>query len=464
MTSKLVSRANSSSVKAVLTREERLAAGRALRNKLPRTAHAEWQTPSNRRDPIDLLIESSKNRLPQLIPIRYSRMLQSPFAFYRGAAIIMAADLASTPSSGIYVQSCGDCHLMNFGGFATPERRLVFDINDFDETLPAPWEWDVKRLATSVVIAGRHCRFKKTDAREGAIQCVKSYREHLQRYAKLGVLGTWYERLDAEVLIVQLRSRKWQKTIKKQISRATSRSVLQDYFPKLVSAKGGRLRIKDKPPLIFHQSRLKQLEFEQLTIEAFNRYRESLTEDLKVLIDRYQIKDIAMKVVGIGSVGMHCGILLMMTSDGEPLFLQVKEARESVLEQYAGKSDYLNNGQRVITGQKLMQPASDTFLGWTAIGDRHYYVRQLLDMKFKPLVEGFDATMMTNHAEYCGWALARAHARSGNAAMISGYLGKSDKFDKAIATFAATYADQNEQDFQALIGAVKAGKIEVYRY
>jgi uncharacterized protein (DUF2252 family) len=207
MTSKSVSGAKSSSVKAVLTREERLAAGRALRNKLPRTAHADWQTPSNRRDPIDLLIESGKNRLPQLIPIRYSRMLQSPFAFYRGAAIIMAADLANTPTSGIYVQSCGDCHLMNFGGFATPERRLVFDINDFDETLPAPWEWDVKRLATSVVIAGRHNKFKKTDAREGATRCVKSYREHLQRYAKLDVLGTWYERLDAEALIVLLQSR-----------------------------------------------------------------------------------------------------------------------------------------------------------------------------------------------------------------------------------------------------------------
>jgi uncharacterized protein (DUF2252 family) len=460
MTFKSVSRAKSSSEGAVLTREERLAAGRALRNKIPRTTQADWQAPSDRRDPIGLLLESDKDRLSQLIPIRYSRMIQSPFAFYRGAVAIMAADLANTPTSGIYVQSCGDCHLMNFGGFATPERRHVFDINDFDETLPAPWEWDVKRLATSIVIAGRHNGFKKTDTLKGAIRCVQSYREHLQAFAELDVLCTWYEQLDAEALLVLIQSRKWKKTIKKQISRATSRSVLEDYFPKLVSVKGGRFHIKDKPPLIFHQSRPKQLEFEQAIFEAFSRYRESLTDDLKVLIDRYQIKDIAMKVVGVGSVGMHCGILLMVTSDGEPLFLQVKEARASVLEQYAGKSNYLNNGQRVVAGQKLMQPASDMFLGWTDVGNRHYYVRQLLDMKIKPLVEGFDAPMMVRHAEYCGWALARAHARSGNAAMISGYLGKSDKFDRAIATFAVTYADQNEQDYQALIKAVEVGKIE----
>ena len=463
MTSKSVSREvrSSLSIKAALTREEQRAEGKALRSKLSRTTHADWQAPSDRRDPIGLLLESDKDRLSQLIPIRYSRMMQSPFAFYRGAVAIMAADLANTPTSGIYVQSCGDCHLMNFGGFATPERRFVFDINDFDETFLAPWEWDVKRLVTSTVIAGRHNGFKKMDTHKGATKCVQSYREHLQTYAELGVLCTWYERLDAEALLALIQSRKWKKTIKKQISRAKSRSVLEDYFPKLVSAKGGRLRIKDKPPLIFHQSRLKQLEFEQITIEAFSRYRESLTDDLKVLIDRYQIKDIAMKVVGVGSVGMHCGILLMLTSDGEPLFLQVKEARASVLEQYTGKSNYLNNGQRVVTGQKLMQPASDMFLGWTDVDDRHYYVRQLLDMKFKPLVEGFDAPMMIKHAEYCGWALARAHARAGNAAMISGYLGRSDKFDKAIATFAMTYADQNEQDYQALKKAAEAGKIEM---
>ena len=389
-------------------------------------------------------------------------MIQSPFVFYRGAAAIMAADLANTPTSGIRMQACGDCHLLNFGGFATPERHIVFDINDFDETLPGPWEWDIKRLAVSVVTAGRHNGFSREEVREGAIRCVQSYREHMQTYAEMGVLGMWHERIDAESLISMMQSKEWKEIVQKQIAKATSHTVLEDDFPKLASVKNGKVQIKDNPPLIFHQSRVGLAEFDKVVKEGFCRYRETLTDDLKELLDRYEIKDVAMKVVGVGSVGTRCAILLMMTADGDALFLQVKEARTSVLEPYTSKSVYQNCGQRVIAGLKLMQSASDMFLGWTEVLGRHYYIRQLRDIKIKPQVERFDAPRMVKYAEYCGWALARAHAKSGDAAMISGYLGNSSKFDEAIASFAVNYADQNERDHQALLKAVSAGKIEVY--
>lgn len=448
--------------KGALTREERRAAGKALRDKLSRTSHADWKPHANRQDPIDLLIESCRGHLQQLIPIRYGRMIQSPFVFYRGAAAIMAADLANTPTSGIRVQACGDCHLLNFGGFATPERHIVFDINDFDETLPGPWEWDIKRLAVSVVIAGRHNGFRREEVREGAIRCVQSYREHMQTYAEMGVLGMWHERIDAESLISMMQSKEWKEIVQKQIAKATSHTVLEDDFPKLASVKNGKVQIKDNPPLIFHQSSVGLAEFDKVVKEGFRRYRETLTDDLKELLDRYEIKDVAMKVVGVGSVGTRCAILLMMTADGDALFLQVKEARTSVLEPYTSKSVYQNCGQRVIAGLKLMQSASDMFLGWTEVLGRHYYIRQLRDIKIKPQVERFDAPRMVKYAEYCGWALARAHAKSGDAAMISGYLGNSSKFDEAIASFAVNYADQNERDHQVLLKAVSAGKIEVY--
>jgi uncharacterized protein (DUF2252 family) len=448
--------------KGALTREERRAAGKALRDKLSRTSHADWKPHANRQDPIDLLIESCRGHLQQLIPIRYGRMIQSPFVFYRGAAAIMAADLANTPTSGIRVQACGDCHLLNFGGFATPERHIVFDINDFDETLPGPWEWDIKRLAVSIVIAGRHNGFRREEVREGAVRCVQSYREHMQTYAEMGVLGMWHERIDAESLISMMQSKEWKEIVQKQIAKATSHTVLEDDFPKLASVKNGKVQIKDNPPLIFHQSSVGLAEFDKVVKEGFRRYRETLTDDLKELLDRYEIKDVAMKVVGVGSVGTRCAILLMMTADGDALFLQVKEARTSVLEPYTSKSVYQNCGQRVIAGLKLMQSASDMFLGWTEVLGRHYYIRQLRDIKIKPQVERFDAPRMVKYAEYCGWALARAHAKSGDAAMISGYLGNSSKFDEAIASFAVNYADQNERDHQALLKAVSAGKIEVY--
>jgi uncharacterized protein (DUF2252 family) len=449
------------SPKETLTREERKAAGKALRDKCPRRSHATWKAPSNRPDPVELLIQSSKDRIPNLVPIRYGRMMQSPFAFYRGAAAIMASDSAHTPTSGIRVQACGDCHLMNFGGFGTPERRIIFDINDFDETLPAPWEWDLKRLAASFVLAGRNNGFKEVESRQAALSCVQSYREHMHSYAEMHVLEMWYQRMDNMVALI--KRRKWKKIVQKQIAKASSRTVAEDDFPKLTSVKNGKVRIKDNPPLIFHQSEVGAVEYDRLVKDAFRCYRDTLPDDLKTLVDRYEVKDVAIKVVGVGSVGTRSAILLMMSGDDDPLFLQVKEVHESVLEAYAGKSVYPNCGQRVVAGQRLMQAASDMFLGWTEEGGRHFYVRQLRDIKIEPLVEIFDSRALADYGEWCGWALARGHAKSGDAAMISGYLGNSSRFDDAVSNFALAYADQNERDYQALLEAIRAGTIETLR-
>lgn len=452
------------SSKASLTRDERRASGRALRDKVSRKTHAGWKVPARRRDPIDLLIESSQGRVPQLIPIRYGRMMQTPFTFYRGAAAIMAADLASTPASGIRVQACGDCHLMNFGAFGTPERRIVFDINDFDETLPAPWEWDVKRLAASFVIAGRNNHFGKKDTREAAVSAVQGYRAHMARLAEMSVLERWYESIAVEDLIKLISSQENKKRIQARMAKETSRRVAENDFPKLASKEKGKIKIKDNAPLIFHQSSTAGAEFDRVIQDAFRKYRETLAEDRKILLDHYEIQDVAAKVVGVGSVGTRCGIVLMLAGDDDPLFLQVKEARLSVLEPYAGKSVYPNRGQRVVAGQRLMQSASDIFLGWTEAREgRHFYIRQLRDIKIKPLVEIYDEESMLQYAEFCGWALARAHAKSGDPAMISGYLGSNDRFDQAVADFAVNYADQNEQDHDALLKAIRSGKIEVYQ-
>jgi uncharacterized protein (DUF2252 family) len=449
------------SPKDLLTRKERTAAGKALRDRCPRGSNAVWKAPRNRRDPVDLLVQSRKDRIPNLIPIRYGRMMQSPFAFYRGAAAIMAADLALMPTSGIRVQACGDCHLMNFGGFGTPERRIIFDISDFDETLPAPWEWDLKRLAVSFVIAGRNNGFKEAESRKAALRCIQSYHEHMHCYAEIGALEMWYQRMDN--MVACIKSRKWRKIVQKQIAKAATRTAAEYDFPKLASVKNGKVRIKDNPPLIFHQRGVGTAEYDRLVKDAFRCYRETLPDDLKTLLDRYEVKDVAVKVVGIGSVGTRCAILLIMTGDGEPLFLQVKEAHESVLEPYAGKSVYSNDGQRVVVGQRLMQAASDMFLGWTEQLGRHFYVRQLRDIKIEPLVEIFDSRALADYGEWCGWALARAHAKSGDAAMMSGYLGNSSRFDDAVLNFAMAYADQNERDYQAFLEAIRGGKIEVRR-
>ncbi len=441
--------------------DELRAMGKKLREKCPRHLHAAWKPPAGRPNPLRLLEQSNKGRIPELIPIRHGRMVRTPFTFYRGAALNMAADLARTPSTGVYVQACGDCHMLNFGGFATPERRIIFDINDLDETLPAPWEWDVKRLATSFVLASRNNGFTKGEARDAVLSCVRSYRERMVEYSEMSVLEVWYASIDTEDLLRIAKDEDAKRRGKKRLAAARARSVLENDFPKLAAAAGKSPAIKDAPPLIYHTSVAGEEDLMARARNAYAAYRETLQEDRRVLLDRYELKDIAMKVVGVGSVGTFCAIMLLMASETDPLFLQVKEARSSVLEAYAGKSAYPNSGQRVVNGYRLMQPASDVFLGWTeGQGGRHFYIRQLKDMKVAPIVEVFTPGWMAEFAGFCGCALARAHARSSRAAQISGYLGKSDVFDQAIADFAAAYADQDERDYAVFKRAVGSGRVE----
>ncbi len=420
--------------------------GKALRQRTPRSSHAAWSPPSNRHDPIDILVASSARRVQHLVPIRYGRMMQSPFAFYRGAAAIMAADLARTPVTGLRVQVCGDCHLMNFGIFATPERHLIFDINDFDETLPGPWEWDIKRLAASFVIASRHNNFKRGQSRDVALACAAGYRNHMARFAEMPAIEVWYERIDVDQLLQHLPEKSFREQARADIRKAAHGGPEHD-FPKLVDLEKRDPQIRDNPPLVYHPRHSEAREFIEDLRQAFHRYRKTLT-------------DHAVKVVGVGSVGTRCGILLLMAGANDPLFLQVKEANASVLEPYLQKSAYDNHGERVVIGQRLMQAASDLFLGWTyGRGGRHFYIRRLHDVKVKPMVEVYDPPTMTVFAEYCGWVLARAHARSGNPQLISQYLGGSDRFDQSLANFAEAYADQNERDYKEFIRAIRKRRL-----
>jgi uncharacterized protein (DUF2252 family) len=440
--------------------DERRAEGRALREVAPRAAHAGWKAPSDRRDPIELLNESNVGRMPPLIPIRFGRMMQSPFTFYRGAACIMAADLATTPTSGLRVQACGDAHLLNFGGFATPERNIVFDINDLDETLPAPWEWDVKRLAASVVIAGQYLRLPETASARAAIATARSYREHMANYASMHALKVWYDVIRAED-VMNLVNERDRIQLKQRIERAEERSSPEFVFPKLAEQRGEVPKIKDDPPLIFHPS-VKWAPSQKTGVsEQVAQYRASLPDHVRVLLDRYRLCDVAAKVVGIGSVGTVCGIVLFMAADNDPLFLQIKQAKASVLEPYAGNSAYENHGQRVVSGQHLMQSASDIFLGWfTSPNGAQFYVRQLRDAKISAIIEDFDAEKLTTYGELCGWALAKAHARSGDPSKISGYMGASSAMDDAICEFAVEYADQNQRDYRVFVKAVRTGRIK----
>jgi uncharacterized protein (DUF2252 family) len=434
--------------------------GKSLRQHTPRSSHSEWSPPSDRPDPIKILIDSSARRVQHLVPIRYGRMLQSPFAFYRGSAAIMASDLARTPVTGLRVQVCGDCHLMNFGIFATPERHLIFDINDFDETLPGPWEWDVKRLTASFVIAGRHNEFKRGQARDVALACARSYREQFIRFAQMRAIDVWYERIDVEDLLEHLPEKSFREQARAEIRKASHGGAEHD-FPKLVDLEKGQPQIRDNPPLVYHPRHAEAREFIEDLRQAFHRYRKTLPDERRVLIDRYALADHAVKVVGVGSVGTRCGILLLLAGPDDPLFLQVKEANSSVLEPYLGKSAYDNHGERVVIGQRLMQAASDLFLGWTyGRGGRHFYIRQLHDVKVKPMVEVYDPPTMKVYAEYCGRVLARAHARSGNPKLISEYLGGSDRFDQSIGNFAEAYADQNERDYQEFVRAVRKRRLQ----
>jgi uncharacterized protein (DUF2252 family) len=462
--SKKKSKQEGSSSKATLadnvefkSREERLVVGKSLREKAPRTVHAAWLAPAKRLDPIDILEKSNQDRLPELVPIRYGRMLHSPFTFLRGSAALMAYDLATTPNTGLRVQACGDCHLLNFGLFATPERNLVFDINDFDETLPAPWEWDLKRLATSFVVAARDQRYSDDEAQAVAVECVRAYREHLRDYSKMSPLEVWYDRLDAKALIAMAPDEKLRKK-REQIAEKARQRIGDQLAPKIAATVGGRHRLIDQPPILFH---IQEKDVEQRMREGFKAYKASLSFERRVLLDRYRLEDFAAKVVGIGSVGTRCMVGLFFSAENHPLLLQIKEACPSVLEPYAGKSDYDNHAQRVVMGQRLMQSSSDIFLGWArAPRGRDFFVRQLRDMKMSLPIEGATLQQFNIYAELCGWTLARAHARSGDAATISGYLGKSDRFDQAIGEFAIAYADQNQRDYNALVDAVNSGRVK----
>ena len=463
--------------KAKATRKSHIGAGKESRREHPPKAeevpgtgkkfrkialcssHAEWHPEIDRRDPVDILIETSAGRVPHLLPIRYARMLASPFAFYRGAAAIMAADLARSPVTGLRVQACGDCHAMNFGVFATPERRLIFDVNDFDETLPAPWEWDLKRLATSFVIAGRHNDFKPREGRAAAFSCVRSYRQQMARFAGMPAIDVWYERVEVQELLDMMPREAFSERDQAELRKAAEGHV-EVPSAKLWEKIEGKPHIRDNPPLVYHPDHAEVLEFIKHIRAAFHQYRQSLPDERRVLLDRYSLADDAVKVVGVGSVGTRCGILLLLAGPDDPLFLQVKEAMASVLEPHAGKSNYQNHGQRVVVGQRLMQAASDLFLGWTR-GEmgRDFYVRQLRDVKVKPLVEAYDPPTMEAYASSCGWVLARAHARSGDPQMIAEYLGTNDRFDRAMADFADSYADQNDEDFRQFQAAVRSGRL-----
>lgn len=449
--------ANRSAQPRFRARQERIGDGKALRVALPRETHARWQPSADRPDPIAVLEQSNQGRLPALIPIRYGRMIRSPFTFLRGSAALMASDLATMPHTGIKVQACGDCHLLNFGLFATPERHLVFDINDFDETHPAPWEWDLKRLVASLVLAGRDCRLSEENCRKAAVECVRSYREQLRHYSCMNPLEVWYSRLDMKELIEMSPDEKTRK-YREELSEKAQRHVTENMFPKIVSIVGGKPRFVDQPPILYH---LNDPESDQIVREGLSEYRLSLSDERRTLLDRYELVDHALKVVGIGSVATRCYLLLMFSEENHPLILQVKEARRSVLEPYTQPSIYDNQGQRVVMGQRLMQSSSDIFLGWVR-GRRgfDFFVRQLRDMKVSVLLEDVSPSMLKRYGGFCGWSLARAHAKSGDSATISGYLGKGDSFDEAMGEFALAYADQTEHDHAALLHAVKEGRIE----
>lgn len=442
---------------------EQYAAGKALRTTCPRTSHAAWKAPAGRRDPVELVLESEKERIPHLLPLRHGRMARSAFTFYRGAALTMAADLATTPSSSLRVQCCGDAHLCNFGGFGTPERKVIFSINDLDETLPAPWEWDVKRLAASFVVASRDNGIKDSSAKDIVMSCVRSYRESMAEFSQMKTLELWYQSIGVDELVASIKDPAFRKRALARLQKEKARSVAEDIFPKLAEAKGGGHVIKDQLPSIFHAEGHPPGDVQQMVKDTFAGYRNTMPHAVQSLLDRFEIKDAAYKVVGIGSVGTACWVILFMAGEGDPLFLQVKEARASVLEPYAGASVFPNHGQRVVNGYRLMQPASDMFLGWTqgtAGLRRHFFIRQLRDIKISVRVETFGAPEMDLYAAWCGRALAIAHARSGNSALLSGYMGKSDTFDQAIASFSMAYADQNEKDHAALKRAIKQGKVK----
>jgi uncharacterized protein (DUF2252 family) len=448
---------------------ERAATGRAARSAVRRSSHATWEPPEGRADPVAILERQAQTRVPELVPIRYGRMSASPFAFFRGAAAVMAADLAGTPASGLRVQACGDAHLSNFGAFAAPDRRLVFDLNDFDESLPGPWEWDVKRLAASFAIAGRENGFKRKQRGVAVREVVRSYREAMRAFAAEGNLALWYERLDVESVMGEIEAEpKLTAQVRKGVAKAQAKDSMRA-LEKLSHLVDGELRIRADPPLIVPAEELmpadESRDLEQTLIGVLDSYRASLPGDRQHLLDGYRFRHLARKVVGVGSVGTRAWIVLLTgADDSDPLFLQAKEAEASVLEPYASASRFENHGQRVVEGQRLMQAASDIFLGWCpAVGldgrQRDFYVRQLWDWKRSVEIERLTPHGLELYARMCGWTLARAHARSGDRVAIAAYLGGGDAFDQAIAEFSEAYADQSECDHAALVAAIESGRV-----
>ena len=454
------------------TPEERAARGKGARAEVPRTSHAEWEPPPHRPDPVELLEEQAQTRVPELVPIRYGRMLVSPFTFYRGAAYLMASDLAGGPWTGLHAQLCGDTHLSNFGAFAAPDRRLVFALNDFDETLAGPFEWDVKRLVASFAVAGRDRGFDdKTRAKINA-RVGRSYREAIQEFGAMRNMDIWYARVDIEEALRGFAARasaKQRKRADKNVEKTRTKDSLKA-FAKLTEVVDGELRIVSDPPLLVPVAELvgpaQAADVQDRFRDLIRQYRRTLSGDRRRLLERFRFVDAARKVVGVGSVGTRAWVVLMLGRDGDdPLFLQAKEAQASVLEPFLGKSEFANHGQRVVEGQRLIQAASDIMLGWlhtTGIDgvERDFYIRQLWDAKGSALIEALEPSAMVFYAQLCGWTLAKAHARSGDAIAIGSYLGSSNAFDKAMARFAETYADQNERDYAALKQAVDSGLVE----
>jgi uncharacterized protein (DUF2252 family) len=457
---------------AHLTVAERAAHGKAARAEVPRSSHALFEPAAHRVDPIALLERQAQTRVPELVPIRYGRMLVSPFTFYRGAALIMASDLAATPRSGLIVQCCGDAHLSNFGVFASPERQLMFDVNDFDETLPGPWEWDVKRLAASMLIAARDNGYRVSDQEQIVLDTVAQYRTAMAGFAAMKNLDVWYAHLDIENVLKELGPQLKTKQVKrteKALAKARTKDSMSA-FSKLTRVVDGEARIRAEPPLIIPirdllQGAEREEMFDALQ-ELLRSYRATLEYDRRVLLEEFRFADFARKVVGVGSVGTRAWIALMLGRDGQdPLFLQLKEAEASVFEEFLGPSEFKNHGERVVAGQRLMQASSDIFLGWLHVEagldgkERDFYGRQLKDWKGSAEIEQMDPKGLAAYGRLCGWTLARAHARSGDRIAIAAYLGRGPSFDRAIVQFSSAYAEQNERDYKALAKAVKAGRI-----
>lgn len=439
---------------------ERRLAGRALRKQLPRAAHATWYPPANRRSPVDILIESGRDRIARLLPIRYDRMRQSAFAFLRGSAAVMAADLAITPSTGLRVQAGGDCHLANMGVYASPEGIPVFDLNDFDETLPAPFEWDLKRLAASFAVAGRSRNLTDKSCRALARSTCARYRTHMAELMRLAPLEIWRSRIDLAATQSRINETGVRAREKRRLETATDTE--RKGYSKLLERRANGWRIRPKPPVIFPLGGPGDDTHQFTARTAYESYKATLQEDRRVLLERYRLEDVAFKVVGVGSVGTFCALALLTTPDGDALLLQIKEAQQSVLAPFAGPSAYTNQGQRVVTGQRVMQAVSDVFLGWTQDpgDDLQCYVRQLKDSRLALLGTDMENAALAYYAGLCGRTLARAHARSGDPARIAGYMGRGETFDIAIAAFAMAYADQTEHDWRLFLDAIRTGRIE----